>query len=120
MTDTVMIVDDHPGFRESARTLLEAEGFRVVAEAGDGAEALRLAAEHAPGIVILDVGLPDMLGFDVARHLAEGPAPPCVVLVSSRDASDFGGLVAESGACGFVPKWQLSGAAVLGLVEGRR
>jgi DNA-binding NarL/FixJ family response regulator len=116
MPTTVLIVDDHPGFRASARTLLEAEGFAVVAEAADGAEAIRMARALAPDLVILDVGLPDMMGFDVARRLSDGSSR--VVLVSSRDAADFGGLVADCGAAGFVAKAEISGAAIARVLDG--
>src|SRR5438105_2788065 len=80
---TVLIVDDHPSFRATARALLQAEGFDVVGEAEDGASALALVAELRPDVVLLDVQLPDLDGFEVAQRLgADGPA---VVLVSSRD-----------------------------------
>ncbi|MEW6581866.1 MAG: response regulator transcription factor [Actinomycetota bacterium] len=119
MRTTVLIVDDHPGFRSCLRTLLEADGFAVVAEAGDGAEGLRMARRHAPEVVIVDVGLPDISGFDVARALAGERAGPCVVLVSSRDAVDYGGLVAESGACGFMPKSEITGDAIERMMSRR-
>jgi DNA-binding NarL/FixJ family response regulator len=112
----VLIVDDHPSFRANARALLESEGFEVVGEAEDGESALRAVAELAPELVLLDVQLPDIDGFEVARRLtqADGPA---VILVSSRDGSDFGPLVLESGARGFIPKGELSGARLAALVE---
>ena len=69
MTCRVLIVDDHPSFRASARRLLEAEGFAVVGEAGDGAEALARAAELDPELILLDVQLPDLDGFEVARRV---------------------------------------------------
>jgi DNA-binding NarL/FixJ family response regulator len=112
----VLIVDDHPSFRANARALLEAEGFEVVGEAEDGASALRAAAELSPQLVLLDVQLPDMDGFEVAARLTNGGGP-AVVLVSSRDGSDFGPLVERSGARGFIPKAELSGAALLALLE---
>lgn len=112
----LLIVDDHPGFRRTARTLLAADGFEVVGEAADAREALRLATELRPEVVLLDVQLPDADGFAVARELAAADEPPCVVLTSSRDRSDYGELVEESGACGFVPKAELSGAALRALV----
>jgi DNA-binding NarL/FixJ family response regulator len=112
---TVLIVDDHPSFRVSARRLLEAEGFDVVGEAVDGVSALAAARMLAPRIVVLDVGLPDADGFDIATALTAGEAPPAVVLVSSRDVSDFGSLVEGSGARGFVQKADLSGSSLLAL-----
>src|SRR3954447_4940983 len=109
---TILIVDDHPSFRASARELLEAEGFTVVGEAAGGEEALTKAAELDPEVVLLDVQLPDLDGFEVARRLTANGRPPAVVLVSSRDAADYGELIAASGARGFVAKGELSGAAV--------
>lgn len=113
---TVLIVDDHPSFRSTARTLLESEGFEVVAEAADGASALAEAREHRPDVVLLDVQLPDIDGFEVTRRLCANGSSPAVVLVSSRDASDYGELIAACGAQGFVPKADLSGAAVRALL----
>jgi DNA-binding NarL/FixJ family response regulator len=114
---TVLIVDDHPSFRASARALLDAEGFEVVGEAEDGESALEAAGRLHPDVVLLDVQLPDMNGFDVARQLTSNGGGPCIVLVSSRDGSDFGPLVESSGACGFVPKNELSGAALISLLR---
>jgi CheY-like chemotaxis protein len=113
----VLIVDDHPSFRANARALLEAEGFEVVGEAEDGTAALRAVAELSPQLVLLDVQLPDIDGFEVAARLTNGGGGPAVVLVSSRDGSDFGPLVERSGARGFIPKAELSGAALLSLLE---
>lgn len=112
----VLIVDDHPGFRASARRLLEAEGFEVLGEAGDGAAAIAAARVLRPELVLLDVQLPDTDGFAVAEELTRGGAGPAVVLTSSRDAADFGSLVAASGARGFVPKAELSAAALARLL----
>jgi DNA-binding NarL/FixJ family response regulator len=113
---TVLVVDDHPTFRATARALLEAEGFDVIGEAEDGLGALAAIARLRPEIVLLDVQLPDIDGFEVARRAAADHEPPQIVLTSSRDASDFGPLVADSGARGFVAKDALSGAAIAALL----
>jgi DNA-binding NarL/FixJ family response regulator len=113
----VLIVDDHAGFRVQARALLEAEGFDVVGEATDGASGLDAAAELAPQLVLLDVHLPDIDGFEVASRLTNGGGGPAVVLVSSHDGSDFGSLVGRSGARGFISKAELSGAALRALIR---
>jgi DNA-binding NarL/FixJ family response regulator len=117
MSRTVLIVDDHPSFRATARALLESEGFDVVGEAQDGREGIELAGRLHPDVVLLDVQLPDTTGFEVAREIGDlnGTAPQ-VVLVSSRDAADFGELIPSCGACGFVPKGELTGAAVRALL----
>jgi CheY-like chemotaxis protein len=108
-----LIVDDHDGFRTFARGMLEAAGF-TVAEAATGAEATEAARTIRPGLVLLDIGLPDLDGFEVARRLAapEGGDAPVVVLTSTREARDYGGRIAASPAAGFLPKDQLSGAAL--------
>lgn len=85
----VLIVDDHGDFRASARALLEADGFEVVGEAADGAEALVATASLRPNVVLLDIQLPGRDGFAVAEDLARGPEPPVVVLISSRDAAVY-------------------------------
>jgi DNA-binding NarL/FixJ family response regulator len=110
---SVLIVDDHPSFRATARALLQAEGFDVVGEAENGVTGLRQATELDPDVVLLDVQLPDFDGFEVATRLSQrNGGGPAVVLTSSRDGSDFGPLVVQSGARGFIPKAELSGAAL--------
>jgi DNA-binding NarL/FixJ family response regulator len=108
----VLIVDDHPSFRASARTLLESDGYEVVGEAADGAEALKAVEELRPDLVLLDVQLPDIDGFEVSQRLAAMEHAPDVILTSSRDGADYGNCVETSGARGFVPKGELSGAAL--------
>lgn len=116
MATTVLIVDDHPGFRASARMLLEAEGFDVVGEAGDGRSGLDAAFELRPEVVLLDIQLPDMDGFDVAAGLNTNGSGPAVVLVSSRAREDLQDRVDASPVRGFIPKSELSGAALEALI----
>jgi len=113
---TILVVDDHPSFRAIASSVLAADGFDVVGEVGNGRAALAAIALLRPDVVLLDVHLPDMDGFEVARRALVAAAALQIVLTSSRDAADFGPLVAASGACGFVAKDELSGAAVSALV----
>ncbi len=100
-----------------ARALLASEGYEVVGEAADGRSALEAARELQPEIVLLDVQLPDIDGFEIASLLAVNGSSPAVVMTSSRDSSDFGSLVEESGARGFIPKAELSAAALSALLE---
>ncbi len=113
----MLIVDDHAGFRSVARALLEGEGFDVVGEAEDGAGAVAAAEALTPAVVLLDVQLPDADGFAVSRRLACLPAPPVVVLVSSRPIADLRRRVRESPVAGFVSKDELSGSAITAFVE---
>jgi DNA-binding NarL/FixJ family response regulator len=112
---TVLIVDDHPSFRASAKTLLEAEGYDVVGEAENGETAVEAARELHPDLVLLDVQLPGIDGFAVADQLRKLEDPPVVILTSSRDGADYGRCIGECGARGFVPKADLSGAAIAAL-----
>ena len=113
---TVLIVDDHPSFRASARAVLEADGFEIVGEANDGASALTAARDLKPDVVLLDVQLPDATGFDICEFLCGEHPLPEIVLVSSRDASDYNGLIQTSHARGFISKADLSGEALRALL----
>jgi DNA-binding NarL/FixJ family response regulator len=117
MPPTVVIADDHPSFRASARAILQSEGYEVVGEAEDGQSAIEATRALHPDVLLLDVQLPDMDGFAVCRQLQLNGGPPAVVLVSSRDACDYGCLIAQSGARGFIPKAELSGESLSELLE---
>jgi DNA-binding NarL/FixJ family response regulator len=118
MDTTVLIVDDHATFRQSARLLLESEGFEIVGEAGDGQSAIEKTAALGPDLILLDVQLPDLDGFEVATRITKLDRGPAVVLVSSHDGRDFGSLVGACGARGFVAKADLSGERLRALLAG--
>ena len=114
---TILIIDDDARFRTQARDLLEADGFLVIGEAVDGASGLEAVAALRPDFVLLDIGLPDVEGFEVARNLAIDGPPPLVVLTSSRDARAYGRRLTNGQALGFISKEQISGAAIRALAE---
>jgi DNA-binding NarL/FixJ family response regulator len=114
---TVLIVDDHDGFRDAAKALLEADGFHVVGEAADGRQALAKAERLQPDVVLLDVQLPDLDGFAVADRLAADACAAAVVLISSHDAATFGPRLTRAPARGFLAKRELTGAALAELVD---
>ncbi len=116
MAATVVIVDDHAGFRRMARRMLEEAGFVVVAEAADGESGLSAVAALAPRLVLVDIQLPDLDGFVVARRLAQAGTDAVVILTSSRSAADYGSRLDRSPARAFIPKAELSGPALLGLL----
>jgi DNA-binding NarL/FixJ family response regulator len=116
---TILIIDDDPRFRSQARDVLEADGFDVIGQAVDGASGLEAARRLRPDFVLLDIGLPDVGGFEVARTLAVDGPPPLVVLTSSRDARAYGRRLTTGDCLGFIPKEQLSGAAIRALVDRR-
>jgi DNA-binding NarL/FixJ family response regulator len=114
----VLIVDDHAAFRARARRLLEADGFDVVGEASDGREAIAAAERLKPDLVVLDVQLPDLDGFDVAARLAASGLDSVVVLTSNRSAADYAPLLTDTPARAFIPKAELSGAVLADLLPG--
>ena len=113
----VLVVDDHPSFRRCVRALLTSEGFEVVAEAEDGESALELAAQLYPDLVLLDIQLPGINGFDVVTRLHERDPELAIVLISSRDRSAYGSAIGASGARGFIAKADLSRGALARLLE---
>ncbi len=116
MRRTVLVVDDHPGFRASVRELLSRSPFDIVGEAGDGEAALSAVATVHPDVVLLDVALPGRDGFAVAEALAAADAPPAVILVSTRDAADYGSRLRDARVRGFIQKASLSVASLEALM----
>ncbi len=114
---TILIVDDDARFRAQARELLVDDHFVVVGEAVDGASAIASTRSLHPDVVLLDIGLPDVDGFSLAESLAAEEWPPTVVLTSSRDARAYGRRLRNGHAIGFIPKEQISAAALHALVD---
>lgn len=115
MCQTVLIVDDHAGFRRMARRVLEASGLTIVGEAEDAASAITAVGVLDPEVVLLDVLLPDGDGFTVAEAIAQLAGRARVVLTSSRDLEDLRTRLAQTSACGFLAKRDLSGEAVVAI-----
>jgi CheY-like chemotaxis protein len=109
-----LLVDDNDAFLEAASVLLEREGVTVVGVASSTAEALRQAHELRPDVILVDIGLGDESGFDVARLLARdgqgGGAE--VIMISARAETDYAELIAESPAAGFLAKSELSARGI--------
>ena len=116
MPKTVVIADDHPSFRASARAILESEGFEVIGEAEDGAGAIAAVASSHPTWCCSTCSSRISTASTVCRECGLNGGAPAVVLVSSRDACDYGGLIEQSGARGFIAKAELSGAALTDLL----
>jgi DNA-binding NarL/FixJ family response regulator len=119
----VIIADDHAVVRQGIRTVLEeVEGLQVVAEAGDGDEALALAEEHQPDVVVLDVTMPGKTGLEVARELRERGSGVAVLILSMHDEPEYVLEAVRSGADGYVLKDMAPAelrAAVTAVHEGR-
>jgi DNA-binding NarL/FixJ family response regulator len=116
MALSLLVVDDHSGFRSLARSLFGEHGFDVAGEAADGESALEQVERLRPDVVLLDVQLPGIDGFDVALSLSRGSFPPRVVLTSSRDAVEYGERLRRAPVLGFIPKHKLSGRALATMV----
>ena len=116
---TLLIVDDHTGFRRTARRLLDGPGYEVTGEAADAASALAAVEQLHPDVVLLDIQLPDQDGFEVAQRIAALPQPPEVVLVSTRSRSSYADRLAACPVRGFIPKADLSGETLAALISPR-
>ena len=108
-----MIVDDNAAFRRQARALLEAGGFVVVGEAGTVSGAIAMIEALRPRVALVDVGLPDGDGFDVADAVCDRLGEhAAVILTSSRDVSTYAVRMASSPATAFLPKDDISAQAL--------
>jgi DNA-binding NarL/FixJ family response regulator len=116
---TVVIVDDHAGFRAQAAQLLEAAGYEVVGSCPDAGAALSLLGRLRPDVALVDVQLPDIDGFGLIERLGSGVDGVAIVLVSTREEADYGSRVGRSGAAGFITKAELSAQSLAAVVEAR-
>jgi DNA-binding NarL/FixJ family response regulator len=108
MPRRILIVDDHPSFRSTARMLFESEGYEVVGEAADGAEAIGLAQALQPDIVLLDVAMPQVNGLEaLPRIKAERPETK-IIMVTVHDEDAYRRAAAERGADAFLLKKTLT------------
>jgi CheY-like chemotaxis protein len=115
---TVLIVDDHDGFRMSARRMLEREGYRVLGEAVDGRSGIEQAQSLRPDIALVDIRLPDIDGFEVAYAIRATGSAKLIVLISTRPRTDHGDRLVKSSADGFIEKSELSARAIAAIVGG--
>lgn len=109
-----IIVDDSPEFLEAASRLLEQEGISVAGTATRGEEAMRLAGEVNPDVILLDIDLGGEDGLELARRLthAEGSSADRVILISTHDEDEFADLIEASPAIGFISKSTLSADSI--------
>jgi CheY-like chemotaxis protein len=109
-----LLVDDNDAFLEAASALLQREGMTVVGVASSSAEALRQARALRPDVILVDIGLGDENGFDLARLLARngqgGGAE--VIMISAQAEADYAELITESPAAGFLAKSELSARGI--------
>ena len=115
-----LLVDDNASFLNAAKNLLDREGLDVVGVAMTADGALQQVEKLRPDLVLLDIVLGTESGFDVSRRLSEAYPEMTIILVSTHAEADFADLIAEAPVAGFVPKSELSGAAVLKLATEPR
>jgi DNA-binding NarL/FixJ family response regulator len=113
---TLVIVDDSLEFLASAEPMLREEGFDVVACVSDASRVVAEVRRLRPAVVLLDVQLPFLNGFELARQLADLDPRPIVILISSRDPAAYGSELTMAPVRGFISKWELSGDALAAMV----
>lgn len=100
----VLIVDDHPAIRLAVRLLFERDGFTIVGEADNGAEALQVARKKSPDLAILDIGIPKIDGLEVIARLKSLKLDTKVLVLTRQNPAQFAPRCLQAGAMGFVSK----------------
>lgn len=99
-----MVVDDHPFIRSSVKMLLKQENFDVVAEADNGADAVQMAREHAPDLIVLDIGMPKLDGLEVISRISAPGLSSKILVLTSQSAQFYSMRCMKAGAAGFISK----------------
>lgn len=105
----ILLADDHGIFRQGVKSLLEREGFEVVAEAGDGREAVRLAQEMSPDVAILDLAMPLLNGLDAAEEIVKVSPRTRTILLTMYSEDPYIAKALQAGIRGYVLKSQTAG-----------
>lgn len=114
----VILVDDQPIFQDIIRGVLQRSGrFQFVGDASDGVEAVKMFDEVRPDLVIMDVQMATMNGFEATVRIKDEHPDATVILTSMNNDSGYDRVAMESGATGFIPKRMLDAEAVLNLLE---
>jgi two-component system response regulator EvgA len=116
-----MVVDDHPFIRSSVKMLLKQENFEVVAEADNGADALQLAREYAPDLIVLDIGMPKLDGLEVIRRITALNLKCKILVLTSQSANFYAMRCMKAGAAGYISKTDDMGElvkAIKAIMEG--
>jgi len=121
MPESILIADDHPIFRHGLREVIQSSGqFEVVAEAGDGVQALRLLRLHRPSMAVLDIAMPEADGLDVLAQVMRWPDAPRVVMLTMYDDTGYLRAAVELGAFGYLLKEHVESEVIRCLLTVRR
>lgn len=115
--NSVVIADDHLMFREGLKTVLEDEGFQVLAEAENGQEAIRLTRQHSPQVVVLDYSMPVLNGLDAAKEIQRQSPHSLIVMLSMYDDETYALQALKCGIRGYVLKHQAAAELVSAIRE---
>lgn len=99
-----LVVDDHPFIRSSVKMLLKQEQFEVVEEAGNGADALQMAREHEPDLIILDISMPKLDGLEVISRISALGMPSKILVLTSQSPLFYSMRCMKAGAAGYISK----------------